>query len=911
MALYEQEDGGRGMNENLAVKQYSRSSADQEMPLPHELRPVNVLKMTMGYLMHKIMNLCDSLDVNLAEWYHFLWDRTRGIRKDITQQELCCLGSVELVEQCARFHIHCSARLVAEDPSVFDQKINTENLTKCLQSLKYMYHDLELKNIQCPNEAEFRAYIILLNLNDGNFMWEVQQLRKEIQKSAQVRFALNVYSALDKNNYVKFFKLVNSTTYLNACILMRYFVQMRQSALNILSKCYSLRASKSFFPLNELTRILAFEDNDATRDFLEAHGLQINNENTHAILEKSMFCLPDYTYVLDRAINVVESKRNCLVGEVVCNGTPSIEYQMHKPQNSFDSYGYLILDEGLIVEEKEDNVNEDVLNEIQEEEVVEIEEKSEDIKINEFDNENSSPDEIDNVQPMKKPSSFIFERTSTETTETASNSSSISFDSSSFVGQQTANTTGGFVFNLPIMPEVKQPEPRVDETKKIDLILQQKEREKQLKLEKERQKQLVLKKLEEEKRRLEKEHQERLLKQRKQAEEKLKSTVKTLLNELVIKVENKILNEKLMELKLKAEKRLTLKMIKRWRENILKRKRKRKAIDCGPIFASWKDLKQEANELHTNSQELTLNLRKRYKRGLPDEIISERNYEIKKISIHQLVYNVLTKRLYELNSKLVKNIYWKINISFPNENEMENVNFVEQIMKNYLKWEERGVFIEHFKENAVQSATYCFCKQKGVHVKDVDFNGLIFIANDFNVNLQKRIFEHLKPLGVYVKIPVVVLLQHYDKESNDKLTELINQDIVSNFLILVDTFSNLTSLIDEGLMFLAKNVQKPPPLEMDSLKSLLSKCLGTELYRQMNSFTKWNSDYKNCLKKPNIVINLYNQGLKQVKNIILDKSYGEYENFPKSSKIFYQIQFPIFYHARIDIFHRFGKMMII
>lgn len=113
------------------------------------------------------------IQVNVSEWYHFLWDRTRAIRKDITQQELCCQGAVELVEQCSRFHIYCSARLVGEEPSVFDQKINTENLTKCLQTLKYMYHDLQVKNEYCPNESEFRAYVILLNMNDGNFMWEV------------------------------------------------------------------------------------------------------------------------------------------------------------------------------------------------------------------------------------------------------------------------------------------------------------------------------------------------------------------------------------------------------------------------------------------------------------------------------------------------------------------------------------------------------------------------------------------------------------------------------------------------------------------------------------------------------------------------------------------------------------------
>lgn len=69
------------MDPKLMVKQYSRSSADQEEPLPHELRPPAVLTMTMNYLMHTIMNQGDEPGENLGEWYHFLWDRLRGIRK--------------------------------------------------------------------------------------------------------------------------------------------------------------------------------------------------------------------------------------------------------------------------------------------------------------------------------------------------------------------------------------------------------------------------------------------------------------------------------------------------------------------------------------------------------------------------------------------------------------------------------------------------------------------------------------------------------------------------------------------------------------------------------------------------------------------------------------------------------------
>lgn len=50
----------------------------QEEPLPHELRPVPVLKMTMDYLATTIM---DEVEGREGEWFDFVWNRTRGIRK--------------------------------------------------------------------------------------------------------------------------------------------------------------------------------------------------------------------------------------------------------------------------------------------------------------------------------------------------------------------------------------------------------------------------------------------------------------------------------------------------------------------------------------------------------------------------------------------------------------------------------------------------------------------------------------------------------------------------------------------------------------------------------------------------------------------------------------------------------------
>jgi len=49
---YKREQGREGgLSHAIAVKEHSRSAADQGVPLPHELRPPDVLSRTMDYLM--------------------------------------------------------------------------------------------------------------------------------------------------------------------------------------------------------------------------------------------------------------------------------------------------------------------------------------------------------------------------------------------------------------------------------------------------------------------------------------------------------------------------------------------------------------------------------------------------------------------------------------------------------------------------------------------------------------------------------------------------------------------------------------------------------------------------------------------------------------------------------------------
>jgi hypothetical protein len=58
----------------LMIKEYSRSSADQDLPLPNELRPIDVLYETMIFIIDEIISkiASDNVAIDEADWY----DRT-------------------------------------------------------------------------------------------------------------------------------------------------------------------------------------------------------------------------------------------------------------------------------------------------------------------------------------------------------------------------------------------------------------------------------------------------------------------------------------------------------------------------------------------------------------------------------------------------------------------------------------------------------------------------------------------------------------------------------------------------------------------------------------------------------------------------------------------------------------------
>lgn len=282
---------------------------------------------------------------NIGEWFEYVWSTTRGIRKDVTQQQLTDLVSVGLVQKCARFHIMCAERLVEEDSNDFSRKLNDENLTKCLQTLKHMYEDLKNEGVACPEEPEFRCYDVLLNLNDGDTLRSALTLDQWVRDSKDVQFAIDVFMALNSNNYVKFFQLVRKATLLQGCILLRYFYQVRQKALRTIVRafCPTLKATVQF-SLTKLTYLLGFEDVQACGHCCLLHGLPYEVNLDIVTLNRASFYDPEELPDLKRARNLVEAKRIRPWSEEV-NGGPlnPNPFLYYSPQNSFNEVGFLVL----------------------------------------------------------------------------------------------------------------------------------------------------------------------------------------------------------------------------------------------------------------------------------------------------------------------------------------------------------------------------------------------------------------------------------------------------------------------------------------------------------------------------------------------------------------------------------------
>jgi hypothetical protein len=278
--------------EERMVKRFRRSAAGYDEQLPSDIRTPATLQATLNYLLSDVI----GGDEQLAAIHKFVWDRTRGIRNDFSIQQVSKDEDVRLAVDCferiARFHILSLHQLSNPDNLTgegFDAHQEREQLNNTLLSLMYYYDDNRDKQ-RFPNEAEFRAYCIILE--DRMQSWPLELLNDK-----RVQTAFRLYSAATNTLFEQgplkptasfsiaqghsgaFWKLLKSkaVSYMMSCVAEIYFGQIRYMSLQNLWESHKGPSGQQIrnqeWTLDELTDALAFDDGEETLRFCQGYGL--------------------------------------------------------------------------------------------------------------------------------------------------------------------------------------------------------------------------------------------------------------------------------------------------------------------------------------------------------------------------------------------------------------------------------------------------------------------------------------------------------------------------------------------------------------------------------------------------------------------------------------------------------------
>ncbi len=199
-------ESNKRAKKEFVVKAYRRSAADKVMDDPENIRPPEILLITLNYLLNEIIDI-DVDEEKSAKHYkssgdytytytfseiaNFVEDRTRQIRQDFTILNL--KGNKDCIichEKNARFLILClNEGLDCEEPlDLFISMLN-----KTLTSLREFYDYVEeMENEEglyvSQNVGEFISYGLLLSLNENyDLLSLLNKMPKRAMCSKKVR----------------------------------------------------------------------------------------------------------------------------------------------------------------------------------------------------------------------------------------------------------------------------------------------------------------------------------------------------------------------------------------------------------------------------------------------------------------------------------------------------------------------------------------------------------------------------------------------------------------------------------------------------------------------------------------------------------------------------------------------------
>jgi hypothetical protein len=289
--------------------------------------------------------------------HSFIWDRTRAVRNDFSIQQISQLPelpiAIECFERIARFHIlslHQVGGKPTPHPENYSWQQDREQLDRTLLSLT-QYYNVSRGKYQSANEAEFRAYSILFQIQNpiADLEKKMQYWPKEVSTDERVQVALKMYSAASdlagvkgplrpaipvavaRQHWIRFWRLASSNrvSYLMACVAEIQFNHVRRGVLR--SIWYARQITPVVledWTLEEVRKALYFEEVEQARNFVEHYTFVVRQKSDGTpfldvtSVKGRQFPSPSSTSLQDQTFsnNLVENKRHDRSFSAVING---------------------------------------------------------------------------------------------------------------------------------------------------------------------------------------------------------------------------------------------------------------------------------------------------------------------------------------------------------------------------------------------------------------------------------------------------------------------------------------------------------------------------------------------------------------------------------------------------------------
>ncbi|KAJ1573899.1 hypothetical protein NDA12_000117 [Ustilago hordei] len=336
----------------IAVKIYRRPAAGRELPLPEDVRPPPVLKRTLDYLFHDLLP-ADPNDSRFTSVQGFLWNRTRAVRQDFIVQSEGGAIAIECHERIARYHILCLHWRGGPGAEGWSEQQELEQLRKTMRSLIEFYDDNRRKasagstgNVghqTSPNEAEFRAYNLLLHLRDPETLREAELLPGDIFRSPLVQTAINLRQLAQRSNnlekrgqpknteatlnfFSKFFAELRkpNVNYLMACLAENSFSSIRIGAIKAMSKAYM--AQHRALPIERVQHVLGMDSAEQVVAMTKHLGIELEYESGTLFgvkIHRNTTIKEDKPLVTPFSTTIVEAKRGSYTSADVVDGRAS------------------------------------------------------------------------------------------------------------------------------------------------------------------------------------------------------------------------------------------------------------------------------------------------------------------------------------------------------------------------------------------------------------------------------------------------------------------------------------------------------------------------------------------------------------------------------------------------------------